>query len=226
MKFRVEADCLWYGERLLGPSSGLYADTKELASLGESDGVKHLHMPRRVDIVFVAGTRVVGVESKKPSDLVSSTMSRRLARQMRTLIEVVDVPALVLRGGFPGWSQIFNEISLREALVNLVRLQCLGVVLLPCSLTDKGALEDLALYRTFLADGSRSALAAVAGTDKDKKKGGVGLLERIRGIGPARAAKLRTRFGSTVGVLVATDEELKGEGVPEKLRERIREAGR
>ena len=224
MKFRVEADCLWYGERLLGPSSGLYADTKELASLGESDGVKHLHMPRRVDIVFVAGTRVVGAESKKPSDLISSTMSRRLARQMRTLIEVVDVPTLVLRGGLPG--QMFDEVSLHEVLVNLVRLQCLGVVLLPCATSDKGVLEDLALYRTFLADGSRSALAAIAGTDKDKKKGGVGLLERIKGVGPARSAKLRTRFGSTIGVLVATDEELKGEGVPEKLRERIREAGR
>ena len=91
--FNIRGDSLYYEDVRLGPSEGLYADTKELASLGKADGVLHMSMPMRIDMVFVAGNRVIGCESKTTSDLISSTSSRRLARQMRALISSVNVPA-------------------------------------------------------------------------------------------------------------------------------------
>ena len=52
--FNIRGDSLYYEDVRLGPSEGLYADTKELASLGKADGVLHMSMPMRIDRVFVA----------------------------------------------------------------------------------------------------------------------------------------------------------------------------
>ena len=219
--FNVRGDSLYYEDVRLGPSEGLYADTKELASLGKADGVHHMSMPMRVDMVFVAGNRVVGCESKTTSDLISSTSSRRLARQMRTLLSSVNVPCLIMKGGLPNFNDESKEIE--EVLTNLVRLQCLGVTLLPCPRRDKALLARLVKFRTVLMDGSRSPLAAIAGTDREKKASG-GLLRMIRGIGPVAENRLRETFGSTLGVLQATDQELAEAKLSATIIKRIREA--
>ena len=199
--FNVRGDSLYYEDVRLGPSEGLYADTKELASLGEADGVLHMSMPMRVDMVFVAGNRVVGCESKTTGDLISSTSSRRLARQMRTLLSSVNVPCLIMKGGLPNFNDDSKEIE--EVLTNLVRLQCLGVTLLPCPRRDKALLARLVKFRTVLMDG---------------------LLRMIRGIGPVAENRLRETFGSTLGVLQATDQELAEAKLSATIIKRIREA--
>ena len=219
--FNIREDSLYYEDVRLGPTDGLYADTRELASLGKKDGVLHMSMPMRIDMVFVAGDRIIGCESKTANDLISSTHSRRLARQMRNLFTAVDVPCLLLKGRLPNFSD--EEFGIPEVLANLVRLQCLGVTLLPCPSRDKDLLERLVSYRTILMNGSRSPLIAIAGTDKTKKTSG-GLLRTIHGIGPASEAKLLKAFGSALGVLQASDEELKKAKLSATIIKRIREA--
>ena len=213
--FTISDGGLWYDGRRLGAASGLYADSKELATLGEKHGVKHLAMPQRIDYVFVAGTRVVGCESKRPGDLVTSTHCKRLARQVRELKRQVDVAAVVLRGGLPK--------DAPDVLTNLVALQAIGVILIPTGPTDMDVLSALVEAVTILADESRSALVAVAATDKRKPRS---LLEAVKGIGPGREALLHTKFDSPLDVLNATDAELKEAGLTKGVIAKIREAGK
>ena len=212
--FELRDDGLYHDARRLGPRHALYVDSGELTTLGREQGVAHLAMPAHIDFVFVAGSRIVGCESKRPDDLVSSTHAKRLARQMRVLLREVNVPALVLRGGLP-----FADA---ETLENLVWLQALGVMLLPTGARDTDVLEALSTYAPILADGSRSALAAVAGTDKGKPRS---VLGAVKGVGPAREALLRTKFGSTRAVFAASKDELRAAGLSKGLVERIRLAG-
>jgi ERCC4-type nuclease len=217
--FNVRDDGLYYADRRLGPRDALYVDTKELPTLTADDGVIRLHMPRRIDVVFVAGSRVVPCESKVGGDFVTSMYSRRLARQVRTLFDVGDVPAVILRGGVP-----YNE---RDVTDHLVRLQCIGVTLLFCPMTDRGTLEALQKYRTYLADGSRSALSAVAGTDAKSVAAPYSngrFLLNIKGVGPKLVTKLTNELGSTVSVLSAPPNRLRKAGASPAIVKRIKEA--
>ena len=221
-RFEVKDGGMYFGARRLGPVDGLYVDTGELPSLKEGDGVRRMQMPRRVDFVFAAGEKTVGGESKKPSDLISSTWSGRLARQIRVLHETVDVSVLLLKGGVPS----FDDADAATTIINLVRLECLGVLLLPCPSRDKDVLLRLVEYRKLLVPESRAAFAAVAWTDEGRTKrdnGSGGLLRAIKGVGASRAAALHKYFGSTAAVLMATEQELREAGVSAKLAKRIRE---
>ena len=155
-------------------------------------------------------------ESKRADDLVSSTRSRRLARQVRTMRRYVDdsgVVAVVLRGGVPS----FDDVECSDVIVNLVRLQCLGVALLPCPAGDRQLYERLLVYRELLVPGSRSPLAAVAGSDNPLKHSGYSLVG-MKGLGAKRVDAL-LRFA----VERATSEELQGLLRSKKLTERLRE---
>ena len=215
--FSVRDGQLWFDERKLGPSGGLYVDHGELPTLTEKQGVVHLSMPARIDMAFVAGTRVVGCEAKRPSDFVGSVYARRLQRQVRTLLANVNVACVILRGGVPSFDDPFT-------LKLLVELQALGVVLLPCPKSDADTLAMLAMYRPVLADGSRAALAAIAGTDKKREPGS--LLRAVKGIGPQKEHDLRVRYGSALGAFTklveATEDERKEAKVSQKVLDEIR----
>ncbi len=196
-------------------------DSSELKGLGVKDGVKHLHMPGRVDGVCTVGEKTLGYESKWWDDLVKSTAIKRLARQMRVLKVVVDVPALLIRGGLPQFDAEFDWIW-----DELVRLQAIGVVVLPGPVEDRDVPGRIATYRTFLVEGSRSAYAALAGTDKravaEPYTGGR-FLQNVKGIGPKLREKLHARYGSTGGVFAASDEELR-QDVSKVVLKRLKEA--
>ena len=219
--FVVRDDGLYFDERRLGPRDGLYVDSSELRGLGVSDGVKHLRMPGRVDGVCALGDLTLGYESKVWSDLVTSIASKRLARQIRTLRKLVDVPALLVRGGVGAFTAEFDWVW-----DELVRLQALGVVILPGPKRDEDVPARIATYRTFLTEGSRSAYAAVAGTDRrkpDEPYTSGRLLQAIRGIGAVTREKLHKRYGSTKSVFAASDEELRRD-VSAAVVKRMREA--
>jgi hypothetical protein len=203
---------VWYDERRLASKDALVVDVAELRSVGVDEGVVHMTMPDRVDMVMVAGSRVVGMESKRPSDLVSSYYSRRLARQIRRLRAVVDVACLVLRGGVPDFE---ND----ECMINLVRLQTLGVYVLPLPDGDRECVRWLLEYREMLADGSRAALAALAGGDNPLKRTGT-LVSRVKGLGATRADRLMR-----LALRKVTDEELKKEGFGRAMIQRLRKEG-
>ena len=108
-------------------------------------------MPSRIDMVFVAGGKVIGIESKKANDLKNSVLKGRLSRQMRTLMSEVDVPCLLMRGVPKKWRGIkkqnaFND-DMFEVWHELVSLQALGVIVLPGPLEDDLVLKWLSNYR-------------------------------------------------------------------------------
>ena len=175
-------------------------------------------MPSRIDCVFTAGDLVIGGESKRAQDLVDSTRSRRLARQMRVLIDNVDIPALLLRSYLPD----FNSLDNLDVMFNLLCLQQLGVRILPLPYESHAALTYLLRYREALVNDSRTPLSAIRGSDERKVEGG-SLLRKIKGIGPTMEAKLREEFGSTLAVLKASEEELRKAGMSVKVVERMKE---
>ena len=227
--FKVEGDCLYHDDVLLGPSDLLYHDSNELRGMFEGDGCVRMSMPHRIDMVFVAGDKVVGIESKKADDLTSSVHQHRLARQRRTLIDEVDVPCLLVRGIPKKWRglktmNVFNA-DMFEVWLELVRLQALGVYILPGPKEDSLIPKWLAYYRPALS-GSRAALAAIKQSDvkpaKSKHKGW--FLTNIKGIGERIATKLHDRFGSTRGALLADSDEWGELGISKAVIERKEDA--
>ena len=216
--FTVAGNQLLFGGEVLGSTAALYVEPSEFPGLTEKDGVVRRTMPRRVDAVFVVDGKVVGCESKKPQDLVDSTRSRRLHRQMRTLIEIADIPVLLIRGALP----VLDDDAL-DTMFNLVCLQRLGVTILPCPVGSRGALKYLLRYRDALSGESRTPLSALRGTDERKVDAPQTLLGSIRGVGSQLEAKLMKAFGSQLSTLGAMEQELVEAGAPKKVAKRIKE---
>jgi hypothetical protein len=235
-RYHVRDDGLYFGARRLGSTTGLYADAGDFPGLKGCAGVRVKRTPGRIDLVFVAGDKVVGLESKRPSDLMSSQSSGRLARQVRKMRDIVDVPGVLLRGlpqipTFNGLVYEWPEEYLQESpdrpglWDDLVRLQMLGVMLLPGPISDSAIPKWLQVYRPILAD-TRNVLSVLARSDhqqvKSRQPGW--FLTWLKGIGPATAAKLHVKFGSTRAALNASDQEWKDMGVGNKVIERRKEA--
>lgn len=221
MPFHVIGDFLYYDKKQLGPASALYVDSNELKHV-KLTGVVHLYMPRRIDMVFVADGKVVGVESKLPQDLTNSVSSKRLSRQIKTLRDEVDVVCVLVRG-LP--SNYGFDIVYQAVWNDLVRLQALGVFILPGSANDEEVVAQLYKYREFLGAG-RSALAAIAGTDSAKptQRTPGWFMRGLRGVGVLKAAKLHKKFGSTRAALAASDDAWKEEKMSKKVLEERKEA--
>ena len=169
-------------------------------------GVKRRLNPKRIDIMFEAEGRTVGIESKKPDDLVSSTRSRRLARQLRALVETVDVPCLMLRGGWPqvDWKW---EVPL-DVYVVLVSAQMMGIIILPGPEMDADLVPWLEMYRPVLLGKARARIA-LAGSDRKRPPS---LLRAVPGVGEGLERKLLAAKGSVREVLLASDEDWRRAG--------------
>ena len=229
--FTIKDDNLYHDGVLFGPTYNLYVDSNELKGIpyGVHSWLIRRPMPSRIDMVFVAGDKVVGIESKKANDLRSSISQGRLSRQMRTLIDEVDVPCLLMRGVPKKWRGIKRQNSFNEDIFDiweeLVQLQALGVYILPGPYDDALVPKWFHRYRSALS-GGRSALAAIKSTDtkraKSKRKGW--FLENIKGVGVKIATKLHSHFGSTRGALLAEPNEWRQLGVPKAVVDRKEEA--
>jgi hypothetical protein len=224
--FTVKNKNLYHDGALLGPTHNLYTDYNELKGipLGVYDGLVRITMPYRIDMVFAIGDKVVGIESKKADDLKNSITKGRLSRQMRTLINEVDVPCLLMRGVPKKWRgikkmNVFNE-DMFEVWEELVQLQALGVYVLPGPVEDILVPKWLSRYGPALS-GGRAALAAIKQTDtrpaKPRHKGW--FLENIKGVGVKYATKLHNHFGSTRGALLAEWGEWQKLGVSQRAEQ-------
>ena len=186
-------------------------------------------MPSRIDMVFVAGGKVIGIESKQANDLKNSVLKGRLSRQMRTLMSEVDEPCLLMRGIPKKWRGIkkqnaFND-DMFEVWHELVSLQALGVIVLPGPLEDDLVLKWLSIYRPLLT-GSRAAVAAIKRTDVNPAKPRFPgwFLTNIKGVGERGAEKLYKRFGSTRKALLAEWGEWQKAGVSERVEQNKEDA--
>jgi ERCC4-type nuclease len=229
--FTIKDDQLYHDGVLFGPTHNLYVDANELRDIpyGVHSWLIRRPMPSRIDMVFVAGGKVVGVESKKANDLKNSITKGRLSRQMRTLIAEVDVPCLLMRGVPKKWrgikkQNVFNE-DIFEVWNELVQLQALGVYVLPGPYDDALVPKWLDRYRSALS-GGRSALAAIKPTDtkRAKPKQPGWFLTNIKGVGERIATKLYSHFGSTRSALHADWGEWQKLGVPERVEQNKEDA--
>jgi len=229
--FTIKNNNLYHDDVLFGPTYNLYVDSNELRGIpyGVHNWLIRRPMPSRIDMVFVAGDKVVGIESKKADDLKNSITKGRLSRQMRTLLDEVDVPCLLMRGIPKKWrgikkQNVFNE-DMFDVWEELVQLQALGVYILPGPYDDALVPKWLNRYGPALS-GGRSALAAIKSTDtkraKPKNKGW--FLENIKGVGIKYATKLHNHFGSTRSALSADWGEWQKLGVSERAEQNKEDA--
>ena len=226
--FKLHDNQICYNDRPLGPASCLLADYNELVGLTEADGVRHLTMPKRIDLVFAAGRKVVAVESKQQGDLVSSHANRRLARQIRTMLQEADVACLLWRGMGSELAYLTNQL-----VVDLVSWQTLGVVILPGPVADSRVPATLGSYKRLLAGGA-SPLASIVRWDtateggRDRRRASQAapgwFLRYIKGVGSVTAGRLHGRFGSTGAALAATDDEWLAAGANRGILARRKEA--
>ena len=220
MPYNIQGDALYFDDRRLGPTSALYVDKNELRFMTDetkAKGIIRLTLPERIDFLFVAGDKVVGCESKKPMDLVSSYAQGRLSRQLRTIGEVCDHTLLVLRGGADihylrglvdmEQTRMKNKFNPHSMFVDLfVRYPMLGIQVVGVPDLDDDIPFWLNLYRMALMHPEQD-IRALARTDQRPsrryldEKGGY--LRHIPGVGKVTAAKLYKAFGSTKAALNA-----------------------
>lgn len=220
-KVVIQDGTVLYQGSALGPTSNIYVYPGEQLHLGcESDEVVVCMTPRRIDLVFAAGDRVVGCEVKRVDDLVNSHLTRRLHRQLRTLRETVDIACLLVRGLSDAGieDQLYSAHTADAFWGDFVNAQTQGVYILPVPV--EGYLPRLQVYRSALAT---SGLRALAGTDRhDGKERAAGwLLRRIPGIGLRRSSLLTKAFGDTWSVFEAAKRgevaPILGKGVEYKI---------
>ena len=163
--------------------------------------------PKRIDFLFTVGDLVVGVESKTMDDCISSWMSGRLQRQFRNMFQLCDRQVLWLRRLGTSWGRFEN---FHKFGLDLAKFQMLGGIVLPVEEADPVKL--LASTKAVLA-GERNPLTAVSWHEKPRTQGNTkeaALQRLLTGVGPKTSKRLLAKFGSVVGVLSATAEELQG----------------
>ena len=208
----------------LGKYTSLIADTKELPSLGEGDGVVHLSTPERIDLLFCAGEKIVGVECKRPEDFISSWQGRRLARQIKTMLLECDIAVVAIRGTL-AVARPYRPVNWEQLWMDIVGWQLAGVLVLEVPDTDAGTLKYLTRLKNLLASENPPA-RALAGTDRkqvNERKPGW-LLRRIPTIGPTASIKLMDRFKSVRKVFSAEEGDLRGAGLSVNQVKQIQKA--
>ena len=226
----VKSGGLWYGAKRLGPRDHIYVYPGEEKHLGVEDSEEHVTVcttPGNIDFLFaLPNGKIVGGEVKRPDDLVKSHRSRRLARQVRTLRDTVDISVLVLRGGLDVLS-LYAMVSVWhprpwEFWEDLTGLQTQGVYLLPVPLTEYW--PWLKMFRKAV---SASGARCLAGNDRreSRERQPGWLLRRIPGIGPDRSKRLVAEYGSSLGALIAAKGHRVGPKFGKFVEEKLCQAG-
>ena len=210
--------------KALAKCDSLVADSKELPSLSEGDGVVHISTPYRIDLLFCAGDKVVGVECKKPEDFINSWQGRRLARQVKTMLSECDIAVIAVKGVL-STAKPYKPVNWESIWMEIVGWQMAGVVVMEVPESDRGVLRYMASLKIILS-AENPAARSLAGTDnrppKERRPGW--LLRRIPSIGPAASQQLMDNLGSPAAVFTATDRKLKASGMSKKQINEIRKA--
>lgn len=210
--FTTHSSQVWWEGQSIGPASGLIVPHNELKTLTEKDHVYHTSIPHNIDGLFVVGDKVVGWESKKPPDLVASHANGRLARQVSTLLDTVDLPILVRRG-FD--AALVAKLITREAKFSrgwkgaqlwedLIRYQSLGMFIIDAADTDRAVKRSLGFAKSALGGSPVRAVARREAGPKERKPGW--LLRRIPGIGLKTSSNLYEQYGTTIACLLGSSD--------------------
>tara|TARA_R110000824_G_scaffold396640_3_gene598377 strand:+ start:3927 stop:4604 length:678 start_codon:yes stop_codon:yes gene_type:complete len=215
---------MYCDDKLLGKCDALIADSKELPSLTEGQGVVHISTPYRIDLLFCAGDKIVGVECKKPEDFINSWQGRRLARQVKTMLAECDVSVIAVKGVL-STAKPYKPVNWERIWLEVVGWQMAGVLVLEVPESDGGVLRYMAGLKQII-NSTNPPARALAGTDvrvaRERRPGW--LLRRIPTIGPSASNKLMDNFKSVGNVLSATDKQLRKAGLNKKQVIEIRKA--
>ena len=229
-RFTVKGGTIHFGKKVIGDAGLLFVDYNELVGV---EDVEHVTMPRRIDGVMAVDGRVIGIESKKPEDLLNSFLVRRLKRQLDTLLAVTDTPVLLIRGPigelvtYDGDRNkvVWDYKELAPLYKEIVRWQALGAFVLQGPAEPELVPAYLDNMRDVIG-GGRNVLVAVSGTDQhretERRRGW--LLRRIPGIGAKTSQRLHSAFGSTLSVLSAHPDDLEDAGANRSVVKSISEA--
>lgn len=220
MKLKAKTGSLKLGNKVLGPASALYVDSGENVT---GPGVVRRQMPNRMDYAFALKSgKVVGLESKKLSDLISSHRARRLQRQLRDMFDTVDIPILILRSTGTSWRGL---AEFPDLMLDLVKFQLLGGIIAHAPADDASMYEFLGELKATL-EGNRNLRTVIAGTDKKKVTGTkfeARLQRLLDGCGPAMARRLARAFPNISAVLMAPETALKEAGATRPVIKQIKE---
>lgn len=206
-----------YGGKVLGQVGSLLLDPTEAGKLGYPASTGQL--PGRMDGVIGFGPgQVIGLEIKRNGDLGSSIRSRRMARQVRTMLGLCDGAVIVIMG-CQDWE---GDPSIPQYLAAAQRL---GVAILPLDIDDPAMITAFAKQ---WAHGN--PLRAVAGTDRHRQEeNGPGwFLRNFKGLGKQTAQRIHDHFGSTEAALKAALADGAGvwPGANRTVKEAFKEAMR
>jgi len=170
-----------------------------------------------VDGIMVDSSgEVVVIESKKPTDLRNSHKNRRLARQLKTAIEMGDKVLLLIR---PVWSLTNLDGSPNFSLfVDIARFQRMGIFVLPGPKDDKQLARWLWYYKKVLGEEKSTAMRSLIGEDQSIDKNEPWYwLKSLKGMGPVQLAKAKMAFITPWDFLCANDAELRAFGMNSKV---------
>ena len=155
--YRVDQQSVKLGDRVLGPLSTIYIDSRQ-HDYGLPGDTKRCQLPVG-DVLMVNGRgQLILIEEKKPPDLVNSWFSHRMQRQLRRLAMEADIGVLGLRGGFP-------DEWIEALALDLVKVQVVGLVLAWLPTYPDHYWDMLRALRATLQPG-RHLLSPLAGRDK------------------------------------------------------------
>lgn len=220
MMLEVKDGQLQQGDSGLGPSTALFIDVGEPTP--NNGAYIKTKLPNRLDYAFCLDNgKVVGLESKTVSDLISSWRSRRLQRQLRDMLSEVDIPVLLVRA-----SDEIDYIMLDawpEIQVDLVKWQLIGGYLFMAPYETEHLFSFLSEAKAAM-NGQRNLRTIISGVDRTKPKGNkqeAALQAIIKGCGPVMSKKLIGTFHTVGGVLRAKDKELREAGATSAVVRRV-----
>lgn len=217
----VDGQFVFEGKRR-GPADTILVDTaqqsltKYMAKYPSTCEGTHIVTLPVADYLFrTADGQIVGVEEKRLPDLFNSWTSRRLQRQLRHLVQAVDIPILALRGvgevtdNLSRWNDSFESTWL-DVLKWGLAWGTVGFI--PHS--DVAVLPTLREWKVVVAPG-RTLLSAVTGDDRDRRKtvsAATDFQKAIRrifeGVGPKLGERLDRHFkGNLIEAITAPVEE-------------------
>ncbi len=172
--------------------------------------------------------QVIGIEVKRSGDLMTSWLSRRLQRQVRALIEQVDVPVLGLRlshSPILGYDLYQFDSEILDLVLDLAAWSVGfgAIVFIP-----PNDVPDYLLMLRARLDSESGRRRILAGSDHRPVRDGSPCTNALQnlglGVGPVIASRLEQAFGGDiVAILTAPDEELVRAGAHRGIVRRIKE---
>ena len=228
MQYHIVGTNLYYGDKLLGPASTTYVDSRQYQPkliAGETGLVRKLAVG---DYVLVGPTGlVIGVEEKRLPDLVSSWWTHRLHRQLRQLLGAVDVAVLAIRAPFGTMQELVQTEAMDWSA--LLKWQMLGGYLGFLPYPPMAVLPALMEMAAVLRPGSRSTVSILKATDVHRKvlpdltPTAQALGRLVPGVGLVMGARLASAFHQDLReALAASDEEWAAAGANKSVLRELR----